>query len=135
MQTGDIIGKLTAACIIAKIGLKRMYLVSFGLAILGCFIMILFSEYGQLTPYCVFTSKLGYGMAVLGGYVNIVILFPTILKSSSMGFCNFFGRIAGIFAPFIAEATPPINLLTLLGMTVLSLCLSQCLIVPNLKES
>ena len=121
---GEIIGKLTAGFCIIRIGLKKMYLLAFGLAILGAVLMIVFAEYGTLIPYCVFISKLGYSMGFVGCYFNIVLLFPTILKSSSMGFCNIFGRIAGIFAPFIAELVPPINLLILLACTAIALLLS-----------
>lgn len=121
---GEIVGKLSGGFVIYTIGLKRMYLVAFGLAILGSILMIAFAEYGALTPYCVFLSKFGYSMGFLGVYFNIILLFPTILKSSSMGFCNVLGRIAGVFAPFIAELVPPVNLLILLAMTVLALGLS-----------
>ena len=121
---GEIAGKLSAGLVISAIGLKRLYLVAFGLGMLGALVMIVFSEYGSVIPYCLFVSKFGYSMAFLGVYFNIILLFPTILKSSSMGFCNIFGRIAGIFAPFIAEATPPINLWTLFGCTVLAFVFS-----------
>ena len=131
---GEIVGKAAGGFVIVCIGLKRMYLVSFSLAILGCIGMIVFAEYGSLTPYCVFISKLGYCMSFLGVYYNIILLFPTILKSSSMGFCNFFGRVAGIFAPVIAELVPPVNLLILLAGTAVTLILSQCLIVPIVKK-
>ena len=111
-----------------------MYLVAFGLAAIGGILMILFAEYGALTPYLVFLSKFGYSMGFLGVYFNIILLFPIILKSSAMGFCNIFGRLAGIFAPFIAELVPPINLLILLAVTFLALCLTQCMIMPIVRN-
>ena len=122
--SGEIIGKLTAGFFIFTLGLKRMYLVAFGLCILGTVLMIAFQNYGSVTPYCVFVSKFGYSMSFVGVYFNIILLFPTILKSSSMGFCNLFGRIAGICGPFIAELPPPLNLVILLVCTILAIILS-----------
>ena len=84
-----------------------------------------------MTPYLVFVTKFGQSMGFVGVYFNIVLLFPTILKSSSMGFCNLLGRIAGICAPLIAELPPPTNLIILLIGTIIAMVASQLLIVPK----
>ena len=97
---------------------------AFGLGISGLLLMLVFINFGEMTPYLVFVTKLGYSMGFVGVYFNIVLLFPTILKSSSMGFCNFLGRIAGICAPLIAELPPPTNLIILLVVTVIALIAS-----------
>ena len=128
---GEIAGKLTAGFMIYKFGLKKMYLLALGLGVTGLLLMIAFINYGSLTPYLVFLTKFGYSMGFVGVYFNIVLLFPTILKSSSMGFCNLLGRIAGICAPIIAELPPPTNLIILLTVTVFALVASQFLIDPK----
>ena len=131
---GEIIGKLTAGFVIYRFGLKRLYMGAFTLGIIGLLLMIIFINYGSLTPYLVFMTKFGYSMGFVGVYFNIVLLFPTILKASSMGFCNLLGRIAGICAPLIAEVPPPTNLIILLVATVIALISSQLLIVPKQEK-
>ena len=131
---GEIVGKLTAGYMIYRFGLKKLYLVAFGLGIAGLLLMLAFINFGAMTPYLVFVTKFGYSMGFVGVYFNIVLLFPTILKSSSMGFCNLLGRIAGMCAPIIAELPPPINLIIWLVATIIALIASQFLIDPKTER-
>ena len=135
LASGEIIAKLCGGLIMSMVGLKRLHYLAFGFATVGTLFMAIFYKTGAFTPYLIFFTRFGIGMGWLAVYFNIVLLFPTILKSSSAGIASFFGKMAGILVPFIAELVPPLNILVLLACTVLALCLSTCLILPLMNKT
>ena len=123
LAIGEIIAKLSGGLILAVLGLKRLHLLAFTFATVGCLLMAVFYKVGALTPYLIFFTRFGIGMGWIAVYFNIILLFPTVLKSTSAGIASIFGKAAGILAPFIVELVPPFNLLVLLGCTILALCI------------
>ena len=111
LASGEIIAKLSGGLILTMTELKRLHYISFGFAATGTFLMVLFYKVGVFTPYLIFFTRFGIGMGWLAVYFNIVLLFPTILKSSSAGIASFFGKLSGILVPYIAELVPPFNIL------------------------
>ena len=93
--------------------------------------MAVFHSYGSMTPYLIFIVRFGIGMGWLATYMNIVLLFPTLLKTSAAGIASLFAKVFGILVPFIAELEAPFNILVLLAGASLALCLSTCLIVQK----
>ena len=88
----------------------------------------------HITAILLFATIFGFAMGFLGCYMSGVLLFPTVLKTSSMGFCNVFARIGGIIAPFVAELEQPINLIILIASAVCACAISQCIILPNKRD-
>ena len=54
-------------------------------------------------PLLVLTSKFGIASAFNINYVANSILFPALFSASALGFSDFIGEIATIFAPEVAE--------------------------------
>ena len=134
LASGEILAKLIGGIILTKTGLQRLHYVAFGFATVGAFLMACFYKIGALTPFLVFFTRFGIGMAWFAVYFDIVILFPTILKSTSAGIASFFAKLGGISVPYIAEITPPFNIIVLFAAALLALCLSTCLIVLKTKK-
>jgi len=124
-----------AACIeINRCGLKKAYLVAFSLACGGaCMLMLSNGRYDTrlVTGLCIFVTKFGLSMAFMINYLAIVELFPTLFCATAAGMCNFLARLGTIFAPMIAEMTPPFPLLLLLFMGTTSGILTIFLQMPS----
>ena len=74
-------------------------------------------------------AKFGFSQAFVASYLSVVLLYPTVLASTAMGFCNFFARVASILAPLVAEVKAPVNLLIMLAIAGVALLTSQCLTI------
>ena len=98
-----MVGSIAGGTILSCIGLKKLFLFGFILASIGSLLLTLLSRAGDITAILLFLTIFGFAMGFLGCYMSVVLLFPTVLKSSTMGFINFFARLAGIFAPIVAE--------------------------------
>ena len=129
-----MIGSLVGGAVLSLLGLKKLFLFGWTLASIGSILLTIFTNLGNITALLLFITIFGISFAFLGCYMSPVLLFPTILKSSSMGFCNFFGRLAGIFAPLVAELEQPINFIILIGTSIIAGIISQFLIVPNKRD-
>lgn len=132
-----MIGSIGGGTILSLLGLKKLFLFGFILASIGSILLTIFSQMDNMegmTAAMLFIVIFGFAMGYLGCYMSNVLLFPTILKTSSMGFCNFFARIGGILAPLVAELDQPINLVILVISAVLACIASQFIIMPNKHE-
>ena len=126
-----LVGSLSGGSVLGCVGLKKLFLIGFSMASIGSFLLIFYSDAGNLTAVFLLLMTFGYAFSFLGCYMGVALLFPTVLKSSTMGIVNFFARMAGIFAPVVAEVRPPINLIVLVAATVSGGILSQCLILQG----
>jgi len=127
----EIIGKLSTIFFLQYTSLKRVFLISFSLATVGTFLLILFSDNDLWIPVILLIAKFGFSQAFVAAYLSIVLLYPTVLASTAMGVCNLLARVATIMAPIVAEVKAPLNLVILLAIAVLALLVSQCLTVPE----
>ena len=101
-----MVGSIGGGSVLACLGLRKLFLYGFILASIGSLLLSIFSQSegkDNLTAAMLFVTIFGFAMGFLGCYMSSVLLFPTVLKSSAMGFYNFFARIGGIIAPFVAE--------------------------------
>ena len=117
-------GSITGSPLLACVGLKRLFLIGFVMGSVGSLLMTFYSQAGNLTAAFLLLTTFGYAFSFLGCYMGIALVFPTVLKSSAMGFVNFFARLAGVFAPVVAEVRPPINLIILVASSVVGGVLS-----------
>ena len=124
-----MIGSIFGGTVLSYLGLKKLFLFGFALASVGSLLLTIFSQMGNITALLLFLTIFGFAMGFLGCYMNIVLLFPTVLKTSTMGLVNFFARLAGVFAPVVAELEEPINLIILVASAVFAGLFSQCIII------
>ena len=114
--TAEICAKAVAYTQVSKLGLRKSYYAGLAVALIGC-IMILSSggkiESRLVLGLCLFVAKFGIAFTFMINYLSIVKLFPTLFCGTAAGACNFGGRLATIFAPFVAELSPPTPILVL----------------------
>ena len=118
-----LVGSLLGAPLLSGIGLKKLFLLGFTMGSIGSLLLTFFGT-GNLAAVFILLTIFGYAFSFLGCYMGIALLFPTVLKSSAMGYVNFFARLAGVFAPVVAEVRPPINLIILIASSVIAGILS-----------
>ena len=118
-----LVGSLLGAPLLSGIGLKKLFLLGFTMGSIGSLLLTLFGT-GNLAAVFILLTIFGYAFSFLGCYMGIALLLPTVLKSSAMGYVNFFARLAGVFAPVVAEVRPPINLIILIASSVIAGVLS-----------
>ena len=83
---------------------------------------------------CLFVAKFGIAFMFLINYLAIVKLFPTLFAGTATGICNFGGRLATIFAPLVAEYTPPAPTLILGSLLLAAFAASTLLYVPEIEK-
>ena len=98
--------------------LKRAFLFSFSLALIGSFLLIIFNHSGSESwiPVMLMIARFGVSQAFVVAYLAVVLLYPTILTSTAMGVCNLLARIATITAPLVIEVKAPLNLVILVSI-------------------
>ena len=124
----EVIAKLSVGALVFKTGLRKLFVVAFGLGTIGALLLCFDSEGGgSYVAISVFIAKFGFSQAFPANYFAILLLFPTVLNATSMGICNCFARVTTIMAPLAAEITPPIPMVMLTIGGVLAILLSQLL--------
>ena len=103
LGTGDLVAKLTAGGVFLVMDLKNLNHLCFGLGAVGSLALALCYKFGSLIPILLFVTRSGICMGWVAVQFNIVLLFPTVLKSSASGIVFFFGACSGITAPFLVE--------------------------------
>ena len=119
----EIIGKLSAGTVTLYIGLRPMFFLSFGVAIIGIFLMTIFEPATtsslNITIFMLL-ARFGASMAVSGANIAIIMLMPTRVVGSANGVCTFVASIMALFAPIIAEMPLPWPMVTLECFMVMS---------------
>ena len=94
-----------------KIGVKKGFFISFGIATLGGFGMIIFERFTHffsdnpvkgpvwIFPSLVLLSKFGTAAAFNINFVSNIDLFPVLFSTTALGFCNFAGCVFTVLAP------------------------------------
>ena len=130
----EIVGKTSTMLVLKCASLKRVFLISFGLSLLGIVLLIILSQNDQWIPLMLLLAKFGLSQAFVVSYLSIVLLYPTILSSTAMGICNLLARVSTIMSPLVTEVRSPLNLLILFIIVGVAFLASQCLILPQ-KET
>jgi hypothetical protein len=128
----EIAGKLSAGVVMVKIGLRPLYLFSFGFAAIGtaCIIAWPSASQFQLGIFLLLT-RFGASMALAGTSLGTVLIIPTQLVTTVMGICNFFARLLTMLAPFIAESKPPLPMIVLESFFVIAFVAANFLRIPD----
>lgn len=124
----EVIAKLSVSALVLHTGLKRLFILAFGLGTIGTLLLCFSSQSsGSYVAVSVFIAKFGFSQAFPANYVAVLLLFPTVLNATTMGICNFFTRLITILAPLFVELTPPIPMVIVTVSGVLAIILSQFL--------
>lgn len=123
----EVIAYLISGIFFNVIGLKPTLYVSYAISLAGmlCLILVNTSDVLFLSLF-ILGSKFGISQVFNIAFVGNQHLFPIALVSTTMGICNFFARVATIFAPYVAELHPPqISMWTFVGVVGLSFIASM----------
>lgn len=122
--TADIFAFLLSGSVFKTIGFKRTMLFSFFLSFLGMlFLLVLHpSSSNQSTlALLILISKFGIVQAQALAFIGNQHLFPAPVLATTFATCNFFTRMATIFAPYVAEIKPEeVAMWTFLGMVLVT---------------
>lgn len=101
------------------LGTTHGFTASYLSAIFGVFgLLFLGYRYPTFVPVFLFALRVGLNMGLnLFGFMNVNV-FPTVFTASALGICNFFARLATIFAPQIASKADSFSLGIIAGMCV-----------------
>jgi hypothetical protein len=89
------------------IGFRSVLTISFMLSLIGMLALIFVDDPSQAwISVFILGSKFGVSATFNLAYLGNVMLFPTVIVSTSFGICNIFSRVSTITAPFVAELKP-----------------------------
>ena len=132
--SAEIVAKPIAYKALSKVGVKKSYFFTFTIALVGT-LMILFTdgryESKLLMGVCLFLTKLGLAATFIVNYLSLEKVFPTLFCATAAGICNFFGRLATIFSPMIAEISPPLPNMILFGFLIIAVSAATLYEVPT----
>ena len=126
-SAGEVFGKLSTICLIKCMSLRRILLLAFTISSFGLTLMIINAENEALMPWFLGLARVGVSQAFVALYLSVVLSYPTNLASTAIGVCVSVGKVATIFAPMIAEAPAPTNLIIVVTLIVLAAIVSQFL--------
>ena len=124
----EVIAKLSAGGLILHTGLNRLFLVAFSLGTLGALLLCFNSEgSGTFVAISVFIAKFGFSQTWPANYISILLIFPTVLNSTTMGICNICARVCTMLAPLVVEIEPPYPMVIVTTGGLIAVVLSQFL--------
>ena len=132
----EIIAKPIAFTAISNLGVKKSYMLCFAIGVLGTILILLTDgrfESKLVIGLCLFLAKLGIASTFIVNYLSLEKLFPTLFCATAAGFCNFLARLATIFSPMIAEISPPLPNMILLGVLIFAISASTFFDVPTVE--
>mmetsp|Transcript_13169 Transcript_13169/g.9227 ORF Transcript_13169/g.9227 Transcript_13169/m.9227 type:complete len:152 (+) Transcript_13169:532-987(+) len=112
-----------------RLSLKPALVSYMTLTTVGSILILLFSETSAF-PVFVLMARFGLACSFCSLYIANADVFPTLFSATAFGACNFIARFATMFAPTLAEVSPPVPMLT-----CMSLCILGALCVFALKAS
>lgn len=121
--SAELISKLSVGPLILQLGLRRLFLMAFGIGTVGALLLC----FGNNVTIAVFIAKFGFCQAWPTNFLSIPLLFPTSLNATSMSICNGFAIIMTVLSPIVAEIDPPIPMILLTISATVAMCLSQFL--------
>lgn len=131
----ELVAKPIAFIGITRLGVKKSYMLCFMIGMVGTMMILAVEgrfESRLLMGLCLFIAKLGVASTFIVNYLSLEKLFPTLFCATAAGFCNFVARLATIFSPMIAEISPPLPNMILLGFLILAGSASTLFEVPTL---
>ena len=103
----EILADILSGVLIARIGVKMIFILSFAMSFAGMLALIVYS--GDNVYYMavfVLGTKFGVSCAFNTAYCANNLVFPVTIVATSYGVCNFFARLLTIAAPYVAEIDP-----------------------------
>lgn len=108
------------------LGLKLSYTILLSISVVGgLFIIFLSTDSKILMPLFILLAKFGISGGFNLAYVSTVDVFPTLFCGTGIGICNFFARLITIFAPEVAEKSPPLPMALFTAMAAFGIILIQ----------
>ena len=124
----EIVSKALSSPILIYLGLKALFGLTFGLGAIGALCLVLLpGASDRMTCLFVLVAKFGLSMGWVGGYMGLILTFPTTLVSTAMGCCNLASRALSMLAPMVAELPEVVPLLTILTLCAIAVVLTQFL--------
>ena len=110
-SVSEIIGIMVGGALYAEYGVKKSLSMSYGLAVGGAMMIILYGLAHQdsfIFPCFILVAKLGISSAFNILYVSHADIFPVLFSATALGFCNFVTRIFTGLSPIVAQLEEPI---------------------------
>ena len=109
-----------------KMGLKLSNTILLLISVVGgIFIIFLGTDSKILMPLFVLLAKFGISGAFNLCYCSTVDVFPVLFCGTGIGICNFFARFITIFAPEVAETSPPLPMILFTSLAALGIFVVQ----------
>jgi len=100
----EVFANLLAGFIFQILGINLTCIISYSIGLAGMFCLIFIKTDNQaFLSLFILGSKFGATQMFNTAYIGNTYLFPVSLVATSYSVCNFFARMASIFAPFVAE--------------------------------
>lgn len=101
-----------------KLTLKPALMSYMTLSTVGSILILSFSETSAF-PVFVLMTRFGLACSFCSLYIANADIFPTLFSATAFGACNFIARFATMFAPALAEVSPPYPMLTCMSLCIL----------------
>lgn len=128
----ELAGAITGGTLFAKLGLKASLSISFGFALTGSSLLLLYGlehEDSWLFPVLILLAKYGITSAFTIIYVSHNKVFPVLFAATAFGFCNFTSRVFTSLSPIFAQMEEPVPAIVFFILTVVGI-----LIVWGVKQ-
>ena len=131
----ELVATLLGGVLYKYAGIKLSFIICFAVALLGgLFLLFLGVNDVKWIPIFIALGKGGISASFVIVYVATVELFPVLFAATAMGICNFFARFLTIFAPDVAEMSPPIPMTIFSILSSIGIVLAFFIVVPKKKE-
>ena len=114
----EIPGLILGSLFLDKLGRKKAMIYCFGTYTICCFaLMFNFIQYSRvLGVIFVFLGRMTISLGFLVIYVYYSEYYPTVIRTTTLGFASGSGRIAGMFTSFVSEDMSLTNGMLLYGV-------------------
>ena len=139
----DALSRVFGGFVYSSYGLKKSFLTSFGIAIIGSIGIYLIQSNNPIVtnfpyfksyltavnamPILTMLTKFGIGAAMLTTYsasFGDEHIFPSKKRATAIGICNIIARSVTVFAPMVNEFPVPIPMLFFIASTSFALIIS-----------
>ena len=130
---------LSAGYLYTKLGVKKSFVIAFGIASVGGFGILWFeiatnfysgeeqTTESFLFPFLVLFAKFGISLAFTVNYLCNLDLFPVLFAATALGFCNFLARLFTIFSPEVAEIQSLLPMILFSSFSIVTMFTSMLL--------
>lgn len=118
---------VVSGILLNKIGIKACYVCALIIAIIGGFLLTVYSDAGALEAVFVFIARFGICWSFNNCYLSTPLLFPSHLRVRTFGIVHLLASFVTVLAPLIAEIHPPIPMLLFTLLSAFIMGMSFCI--------